>query len=378
MSKPWRATIAKILWETPKAWLADRSLAAPKAWLAGKLLATRQWLVLRSPVAPAPTTPAALTVPLPANCAICRDIAQSFDKPLHLVIQETEQSVFDIVGRVKELDRTATQLVNYLTKADQDTLSMQAQIQDSSASIERIGQFMRQLPEKIEAERQGSAELVEKINAILGLSEIAEAIKDVSRLTNMVAINAAIQAAHAGEYGRGFAVVADEVRHLAGRSGEAADQIGQTVKNIHQAVHAYLNDRMQRDFAQDLQEAARVTESVHQLQASHEDMNQYYKTLITVVKEYNSNMANTIVDALGSMQYQDVVRQRLERILAALTRYSEVLQAVPSDPELPFSPRFKEDLERVLSSYIEEEGRHGDQSAADGDGEDAAPKIELF
>lgn len=352
-------------------------------WFNRQLLAVRQWQwpKIRGRASPA-------SAPVPANpianlieCPACRvtleysyKIAQSFDQPLRLVMRETEQSALDIMGRVRDLDRTASQLVNYLTKADQDTLEMQTQIQDSSAILERIGQFMRQLPEKIETERQGSLGLVERINDIVKLNVIADSIKDMSRLTNMVAINASIQAAHAGEYGRGFAVVADEVRRLSARSSEAADHITHAILDIHQAIHAYLGDRIHRNFAQDLQEAVHVTESVEQLEASHEDMNQYYKTLLTVVKEYNNNMANAIVDALGNLQYQDVVRQRLERVLVAQTRYRDVLQTALDNPALSSSPRFKEDLEQVLSSYLEEESHHGDQSS----GEDAAPMIELF
>lgn len=350
-------------------------------WFKRPFLAIRQWqwLKRRRTPAPAPANPIVNWIECPA-CRVTLEysykINQAFDQPLHLVMRETEQSALDIMSRVRDLDHTASQLVNYLTKADQDTLDMHAQIENSSAIIERIGQFMQQLPEKIEAERQGSLGLVEKINEMMKLNVIADSIKDVSRLTNMVAINASIQAAHAGEYGRGFAVVADEVRRLSARSNEAADLITHAILDIHQAIHGYLNDRVHRDFADDMREAAHIAESVHQLQASHEDMNQYYKTLLTVVKEYNTNMANAIVEALGNMQYQDVVRQRLERVLVAQTRYRDVLQAAFDDPALSLSPQFKEDLEQVLSGYLEEETHHGAQNADDD--ENAAPMIELF
>lgn len=303
---------------------------------------------------------------------------ESFDGSLRQVIQETEDSAFDIVKRVKDLDNTATQLIDYMTKADHDTLEMQDQIEQSTQIIERISNFIEQLPIKIEAERQGSLGLIEKINAIMRLGEMAENIKDISRQTNMVAINAAIQAAHAGEYGRGFAVVADEVRRLSGQSGEAADHVTHAVSEIHSAVHSYMDDRMQRDFTDDLREAAHVAESVRELEATYEDMKQYYKTLLTVIKEYNVSMANAIVDALGNMQYQDVVRQRLERVLSAQARFRHLMQTAIDDPARAASPLFRDELEQLLNDYIDEENRHGNSGVAGDDDEDAAPKIELF
>lgn len=360
---------ARVLWEKLKAQLVQPFLAANRFF-------TAHW---RRALPVAAKTPAT-----PSDCAAFRatfeysyKLTESFDASLRQVIQETEHSAFDIVRRVKDLDHTATQLIDYMTKADHDTLNMQEQIEQSTAIIERISTFIEQLPIKIEAERQGSIGLIERINTIMHLGEMAESIKDISRQTNMLAINAAIQAAHAGQYGRGFAVVADEVRRLATQSGQAADHVTQAVSDIHATVHSYMDDRMQRDFSQDLREAAHVAESVHELEASYEDMRQYYKTLLTVIKEYNLNMANAIVDALGNMQYQDVVRQRMERIIAAQSRYRDLLQAAMDDAALASLPRLTHDLEQLLNDYVDEENRHGDSGVASSE-EDAAPKIELF
>ncbi len=97
-------------------------------------------------------------------------------------------------------------------KAVQNSISgmneIRVQIQDTSKRIKRLGESSQEI------------------------SEIVELISDITEQTNVLALNAAIQAASAGEAGRGFSVVAEEVQRLAERSGEATKQISAIVKSI--------------------------------------------------------------------------------------------------------------------------------------------------
>jgi twitching motility protein PilJ len=87
------------------------------------------------------------------------------------------------------------------------------QIQETSKRIKRLGESSQEI------------------------GEITELISDITEQTNVLALNAAIQAASAGEAGRGFSVVAEEVQRLAERSGEAAKQIGALVRTIQTDTH---------------------------------------------------------------------------------------------------------------------------------------------
>ena len=137
-------------------------------------------------------------------------------------IQQASASVLQMAESINEVSQTATQSAqvanqslaaaekggNVVQNQIAGMNEIRAQIQDTSKRIKRLGE------------------------SSMEIGEIVELISDITEQTNVLALNAAIQAASAGEAGRGFTVVAEEVQRLAERSGEATKQIEAIVKTI--------------------------------------------------------------------------------------------------------------------------------------------------
>ena len=216
--------------------------------------------------------------------------------------QGEENGFVSFEGFVKETSDTLTLFVESTIETSKTAMSLVEMMDEMSASVDNI------------------------------LSVLGE-VEAISKQTNLLALNAAIEAARAGEAGRGFAVVADEVRNLSDRSNHFSNQIRGQMDSVHGSVwraEQAINALASKDMNFALRNKTRVQEMMDSIQVINTEMADAVNELtgISTQVEHNVNTAVT------SLQFQDLTTQligHIDKRISAMEAVMDSIAAIPLD-----------------------------------------------
>ncbi|QTP04334.1 methyl-accepting chemotaxis protein [Helicobacter pylori] len=209
----------------------------------------------------------------------------SMDK-LVQIAQETQKSMKDSSTTLNSVKNKATDVASMMNASIEQSQGLRKRLIETQGLVKEskdaIGDLFSQIIESAHTEEELSSQVEQLSRNADDVKSILDIINDIADQTNLLALNAAIEAARAGEHGRGFAVVADEVRNLAGRTQKSLAEINSTIMVIVQEINA-VSSQMNLNS----QKMERLSDMSKSVQETYEKMS---SNLSSVVQDSNQSM----------------------------------------------------------------------------------------
>lgn len=227
-----------------------------------------------------------------------------------------------VAAAINQLGAAAQEIARNAAQASQQASDARNLAEDGQQVVDRSIQAMNQLSDMIST----SSSNIETLNSkTVNIGQILEVITSISQQTNLLALNAAIEAARAGEAGRGFAVVADEVRNLAHRTQESAQQVQGMIEELQvgarESVSTMSNSqRHSQDSVEIANQAGERLNSVTQRIGEIDGMNQ---SVATATEEQTSVVESINMDIT---EINTLNQEGVENLQATLRACSDLEQ----------------------------------------------------
>jgi twitching motility protein PilJ len=225
-------------------------------------------------------------------------------------IQDAGRSALDMARQMNQVSSNANQSAQVARQSLAAAEKGAVAVQDSIKGMNEIREQIQETSKRIKRLGESSQEI----------GEIVELISDITEQTNVLALNAAIQAASAGDAGRGFTVVAEEVQRLAERSAEATKQIAAIVKTIQTDTQDAVSAMEQS--TQGVVEGAKLSDAAGQALAEIGDVSQMLAGLIENISTDTQKQAQSATGVASKMQ--DILRVT-EQATAGTQRTAEAV-----------------------------------------------------
>ncbi|CJL66978.1 Methyl-accepting chemotaxis protein 4 [Streptococcus pneumoniae] len=242
------------------------------------------------------------TTQIQSEIAQLKQLSRSTNEALSRHASETDQAVTainEMSSTAESVAQSASDTATFTQTANHNAVSSKLVVDDASTSVRSLVSEVESATAKVQA-MQADAQ---RINDVLGV------IGDIAGQTNLLALNAAIEAARAGEQGRGFAVVADEVRALAARTQQSTSEINETLQRLKDAVGSAVQamEQTKASCQATADKTAQVTVGLDEMTSSVVHINDLSTQIATaaeeqsaVAEEINRNMVAVrhVVDEL--------------------------------------------------------------------------------
>jgi len=237
-------------------------------------------------------------------------------------IQEQSQSIDQVSRSMNEMFETVRHIADYASNASAEASSANREAETGTVVVEKTIEAIHELA----AEVKTASKVIDELDShTSNVGVILDTIRGIADQTNLLALNAAIEAARAGEQGRGFAVVADEVRTLASRTQDSTQEIQQVLEELQRASRGAV-EAMQRGMSKadmGVEQSSSASDSLTSISGKVEAINVVNEQIASATEEQaqTSKLIHGYIDETHAIATQ--VSQDTE-VLDEITRAIEV------------------------------------------------------
>lgn len=298
-------------------------------------------------------------------------------------INQSTEAIDALANQFTEITNDISLAVSVTSSSadgDGERFSSLSSVQKSSDSIKNELEALKDTLIKISQVEKSALDEINNLSSFMAeLTKMAGEVEALAEQTNLLALNAAIEAARAGEQGRGFAVVADEVRNLANQSKNTGENIRKKIDIIGESVNTILASAT-HSAATEVEMAEKASEVIKEVITQHKFTTYTLAESDTLLANMGQQVQNEISKVIVELQFQDRISQKLRHVEEnLLSTYKIIEESTGLDAEHRLD-KFRRLKSEIHDSYTmeEEKASHYQATGQASKKRSAGEDVELF